>query len=151
LFTCWTLESILCWFWFFDMIWTTFCHVTFLCDFLVYLVFRPNCISGWFLKVLCMHIYYVYILACFAFFDPIHRVNSIKILNWLRCAWNSISYLCTYFVEFFLCMVVSLTTLYPMGLGTILYLNCFRYMWDTLEACLIHNEEVTAKWLLVTS
>ena len=39
----------------------------FWCAFLVYLVFCSNYISFWFLKVLCMYIYYMYILrhACF--------------------------------------------------------------------------------------
>ena len=53
--------------WFFDIIWTTVGWVTLLCAFMVYLVFCPNCISIWLLKVLWMHIYYMYILwhACF--------------------------------------------------------------------------------------
>ena len=40
---------------------------TLLCVLLVYLVFCQNCIFFWLLKVLCMHIYYMYILwhACF--------------------------------------------------------------------------------------
>jgi hypothetical protein len=48
--------------WFFDIIWTILCSVTLLCAFLVYLVLCPDCIFFWFLKVLCMHIYYMFIL-----------------------------------------------------------------------------------------
>jgi len=48
--------------WFFDIIWTTLCRVNLLVAFLVYLVFCPNCISLWSLKVLCMHIYFMYFL-----------------------------------------------------------------------------------------
>jgi hypothetical protein len=48
--------------WFFDIIWTILCRVTLLWAFLVYLVLCPDCISFWFLKVLCMHIYYMFIL-----------------------------------------------------------------------------------------
>ena len=44
-----------------------FCSATLWCAFLIFLVFCSNYISFWFLKVLCMHIYYMYILwhACF--------------------------------------------------------------------------------------
>ena len=38
-------------------------------------------------------------------------------------------------MEFVLCIVVGLTTLDPISLGTIVYLICFRYMGDALEAC----------------
>ena len=38
-------------------------------------------------------------------------------------------------MEFVLCIVVALTTLDPISLGTIVYLICFRYMGDALEAC----------------
>jgi hypothetical protein len=47
----------------------------------------------------------------FAFVDPMHRENSTIILNRLRCAWNSNSYPYAHiYVEFVLCVVVSLTT-----------------------------------------
>ena len=46
---CWyILDNLLC--------------VTPLCALLVYLVFCPNYISFWFLKVLCMHIYQMYMI-----------------------------------------------------------------------------------------
>ena len=68
---CWVLESTMCWFlfvlnhelsWVFDIIWTTLCRVNLSVAVLVYLVFCPNCISIWFLKVLSMHIYLMYFL-----------------------------------------------------------------------------------------
>ena len=46
------------------------------------------------------------------------------------------------YVEFVLCIVVVLTTLYPMSLGTMLYLISFRYTRDALEACLFLKEGV---------
>ena len=45
--------------------------------------------------------------------------------NWLRCAWNS-NFIYKYahiYVECVLCIVVSLTTLDPISLGTKIYLN----------------------------
>ena len=47
--------------------------------------------------------------------------------------------ICTYLSDFTLCFVVMLTTLDPISLGTILYLNCFRYIWGALGAWLIHE------------
>ena len=48
--------------WLFHIIWITFWCVTLLCAFLICLVFCSNYISFWFLKVVCMHINYMYIL-----------------------------------------------------------------------------------------
>ena len=59
------------------------------------------------------------------------------ILNRLRCAWNSISYLYAHiYVEFLLCIVVWLTTLDPISLGTIL-LECVLGTWRCI-GCLSH-------------
>ena len=54
-------------------------------------------------------------------------------------------------MEFVLCIVVALTTLDPMSLGTMLYLNLFRYIGDALEACLIYKEGVITMCLLEPS
>jgi hypothetical protein len=43
-------------------------------------------------------------------------------------------------VEFALCIVVVLTTSDPICLGTKLYLMCFRYFGEALDAWLIHEE-----------
>jgi hypothetical protein len=45
--------------------------------------------------------------------------------KWLRCAWNSnlISNYAHIYMEFIICIVVSLTTLDPISLGTKMYLN----------------------------
>ena len=99
------------------------CCVTPWCAFLICFVFCSNYIFIWFLKVLCMHIYYMYILwhACFLWSNIYGKLH--KILNWLRCAWNLISYLYAHiYVEFVICIVVYLTTLDPISLGTVLYL-----------------------------
>ena len=46
-------------------------------------------------------------------------------------------------MEFVLCIVVLLTTLDPMSLGTILYLNVVLVTFgDALGACLTHKEGV---------
>ena len=46
-------------------------------------------------------------------------------------------------MEFVLCIVVYLTTLDPISLGTMLYLNfVLGTFGDTLDACLTHKEGV---------
>ena len=54
-------------------------------------------------------------------------------------------------MEFILCIVVALTTLGPISLGTILYLNLFRYIGGALEACLIYKEGGVTMCLLEPS
>ena len=50
--------------WFFDIIWIAFVVPYLGVPFLICFVFCSNYISIWFLKVLCMHINYVYFMAC---------------------------------------------------------------------------------------
>jgi len=101
------------------------CH-TLVCAISVYLVFlfKLYLIFGSWKPCVCIFTTYLY-YGMLAFFDPIYRGNSTK-SHWLSCAWNSISYQCANnYVESLLCIVVSLTTLDPISLGTILYLIVF--------------------------
>ena len=59
--------------------------------------------------------------------------------------FNFIS-ICTYLCGVFLYIVVLLTTLDPMSLGTMLYLKVvLGTIGDALDACLIHKEEVVTQ------
>lgn len=101
------------------------CH-TLVCAISVYLVFllKLYLLFGSWKLYACIFTICLY-YGMLAFFDPIYRGNSTK-SHRLSCAWNSISYQYAHiYVESLLCIVVALTTLDPISLGTILYLNVF--------------------------
>jgi hypothetical protein len=79
----------------------------------------------WILKALCMHIsnMFVFMSCLLSLIQYIGYTPSNP--KWLRCAWNSnfISKYAHIYVECVLCIVVSLTTLDPISLGTKMYLN----------------------------
>jgi hypothetical protein len=130
--------------WILWYIWTTFSFHTF-----VWLLGLLGVLFKLYLALALESSVYAFLLnvkymACFAFIDPIYRQKLYKILNWLRCAWNSSSYLYAHiYVEFVLYIVVSLTTLDPMSLGTILYLNFVLGTWRYVGACLNNKDEVS--------
>ena len=65
--------------------------------------------------------------------------KSIKFLIAKMCMKFKFISIGTYLSGFTLCVVVMLTTSDPISLGTILYLKCFRYIWEALGAWLIHE------------
>ena len=71
----------------------------------------------------------------------------IKFLIAKMCMIFKFISICTYLSDFTLCFVVMLTMLDPISLGTILYLNCFRYIWKSLGAWLIHESGGTMRKL----
>jgi hypothetical protein len=96
-------------------------------------IFMPSCISKCFVQMVsCMDLeslVYAYFqydnhFVLLAFFDPIYMSYSIK-SKWLRCAWytNITNKYAHIYMEFVLYIVVSLTTLDPISLGTNIYLN----------------------------
>jgi hypothetical protein len=109
--------------WTFDIIWTTLCCVTLWCAILVYLMYCPNCIHFWFLKVLCMHIFYVLFRCMISFFDPIYRLNSIHSLLANMCMEFIFMSICTYSRGVCPMYVCSSNSWVPMSLGTILCVN----------------------------
>ena len=83
-------------------------------------------VSLWILVGMCMHIYlYTFFMPCLLL-DPLCRVNSIKSLMVKSVHELQVHILLHIFnVEFALYIVVALTTLDPICLGTKLYLNVF--------------------------
>jgi hypothetical protein len=122
---CWTLRINHLFICSFYIIWTTnvFCH-TLLCLFV-----SPSVFSKWYLvwilKALCMHIFnminFMFFLASLIQYIWLTPSNP----KWLICAWytNLTSEDAHIYVEFVLYIVVSLTTLDPISLGTKMYLN----------------------------
>ena len=110
---------------FFDILWTTnvFCHTP------LYLLESIGVLSKlcllWILKALYMHTYNMFIsMSCLRYLIQYIGYTPLN-PKWLRCAWNSnfISKYAHIYMEFVLCIVVSLTTLDPISLGTKMYLN----------------------------
>ena len=92
----------------FDIIWTILLHVTLWCAFLVFFVFFSKSCLLLVLEGLDMHIYFMYKLWHVYFLWSNISGKLHRILNRLRCAWNSISYPYAHIhVEFVLCIVVS--------------------------------------------
>ena len=91
----------------------------------IHLVFCPKCIFLGSLKSLCVLICNLFIfVACLL--SLIHYIGyTPSNPKWLRCAWNS-NFIYKYAhidMECVLCIVVSLTILDPISLGTKMYLN----------------------------
>ena len=74
-----------------------------------------------------VHAYFQYVYFCVSCLLSLIQYIGKTPSNpkWLRCAWNSnfISKYAHIYMEFVLCIVVSLTTLDPISLGTKMYLN----------------------------
>jgi hypothetical protein len=95
---------------------------------LVLLVILSKLYLLWFLKARCMHILFMlnfvsYFLSLIQYIIYIIYIPSNP--KWLRCAWNSnfISNYAHIYMESIICIVVILTTLDPISLGTKMYLN----------------------------
>jgi hypothetical protein len=119
---CWINHLLIC---YIDIIWTNNVFTT---------PFIPPCTLGvflsklylpWILKARCMHILFMFFcvswllsLIQYTFYTPSNP-------KWLRYAWSSyfFSNYAHIYMEFIICIVVSLTTLDPISLGTKMYLN----------------------------
>ena len=118
-----------------------FCSATLWCAFLIFLVFCSNYISFWFLKVLCMHIYYMYMLwhACLlSLIQYIGEIPSNPKLAKMCMKFNFIS-MCTYLCG--VCpMYCSIANYFgPNKFGDHFALkSCFRYFWRCI-GCLPHS------------
>ena len=75
-----------------------------------------------------------------SFFDPIYRGNSTKSQNWMRCAWNSISYPYAHiYVEFVLCVVGFLTLWSQWVWAPFCLWCCSRNNWRCI-GCSAHSQ-----------
>jgi hypothetical protein len=79
----------------------------------------------WILKDRCMHILFMLNFVSWLLSLIQYICYPPSNPKWLRCAWNS-NFIPNYahiYMEFIICIVVSLTTLDPISLGTKMYLN----------------------------
>jgi hypothetical protein len=121
---CWTLRINHCWFVLFILFGQQMCFATHFYAFLYLQVFCPNGILYGSWKP-CVCIFSIWSPLCFAclLWSNIWLTPSNP--KWLRCAWytNLTNKYAHIYVEFVLYIVVSLTTLDPISLGTKMYLN----------------------------
>ena len=89
----------------------------------------------------CIFTQYIHPMACFTFFDPIYRVNSINSKSAKMCIKFNFISICTYLCE--VCpMYCSFSNYFgPNVFGDHIVLECcFRYIGNALDAWLILME-----------